>query len=212
MSTILDLSAIAQRKGQPPTTWRDELLPAAFANCEFHCEMNARDGGQRVVTHEFPKKDLPYTEAMGRRAMEFTIRGYTICYPFDTSRPLYMRDYRIARDLLINILDAGQPGLLQLPTQAPMWVYCTRYRMTEEQKAGGFATFDMTFIEYGKTQDPAPNVTNQLLNASSTMKSVIQGVLAQGPQPKVPLPPPQISAPLPLPQSNRRLLPPPRDD
>ena len=187
MSTILDLSAIAQRKGQPPTVWRDELLPASFANCEFHCEADGREGGQRVVTHEFPKKDLPYTEAMGRRAMEFAVRGYTICYPFDTSRPLYQRDYRVARDLLINILDAGQPGLLQLPTQAPMWVYCTRYRMTEEQRFGGYAAFDMAFVEYGKTQNPAPNVTNQLLTASSQLKSIVQGVLAQGPKPKLPL-------------------------
>ena len=209
MSTILDLSSIAARKGQPPTVWRDELLPASFATAEFHCDANSRDGGQRVVTHEFPKKDLPYTEAMGRRAMEFTIRGYCIVYPFDTNRPLYMRDYRIARDLLINILDAGQPGLLQLPTQAPMWVYCTRYRMTEEQKFGGYAAFDMTFVEYGKTQDPAPNVTAALLNASSTMKSIMQGVLAQGPQPVLPSPvPPSIAPPTPTP--SRKLLPPPR--
>ena len=119
--------------------------------------------------------------------MEFTIRGYTICYPFDTNRPLYRRDYRVPRDQLINILDAGQPGLLQLPTQAPMWVYCTRYRMTEEQRFGGYAAFDMSFVEYGKTENPAPNVTNALLNASTVMKAIVQTTLAQGPKPKPPL-------------------------
>lgn len=180
MSSIIDLSDIAQRIGQPGTIWRDELLPATFAGQQFHCEANSREGGQRIVTHEFPKKDLPYSETMGRRAMEFTIRGYCIAYPFDTQQPLYQRDYRKPRDLLINVLDAGQPGVLQLPTQAPMWVVCTRYRMNEEERFGGYCVLDMTFVEYGKTQNPAPDVTAELLAASQTLVQRTRAVLAQG--------------------------------
>jgi prophage DNA circulation protein len=180
MSTIIEISEVARSIGQPPTIWRDELLPASFAGEQFHCEANSREGGQRFVTHEFPKKDLPYTETMGRRAMEFTIRGYCISYPFDAKQTLYRRDYRVPRDALTKVLDAGAPGLLQLPTQAPMWVVCTRYRMTEEERFGGYVVFDMTFVEYGKTQNPAPNVTAQLLQSSQTLKQIVQNVLAQG--------------------------------
>lgn len=170
MPTLIGLSDVAQRIGQQRTIWRDQLLPATFAGQQFHCEANSREGGQRAVTHEFPKKDLPYTETLGRRAMEFTIRGYCVVYPYDTSQPLFQRDYRVPRDNLINVLDGGQPGVLQLPTQAPMWVVCTRYRMTEEERFGGYCVFDMSFIEYGKTTNPAPNVTQQLLNASQTVQ------------------------------------------
>jgi prophage DNA circulation protein len=170
MSTILDI---------PNTIWRDQLLPATFAGAQFHCEANSREGGQRLVVHEFPKRDLPYAETMGRRAMEFTIRGYCICYPKDTALPLYRRDYRIARDQLLNKLDGGLPGILQLPTQAPMWVACGRYRMTEEERFGGYCVLDMSFIEYGKTASPAPNVTAALLAASLTVKERAQALLEE---------------------------------
>lgn len=181
MTTIIGLSALAESIGQPGTVWRDELLPASFGAAEFFCEANSREGGQRVVTHEFPKQDLPYTETMGRRAMEFTVRGYCIVFPYNTNIPLYQRDYRVPRDLLVNELDSGQPALLQLPTQAPMYVYCSRYRMTEEERFGGYVVFDMSFVEYGQTQNPAPNVTAALLASSVTMKAVVQMVLAQRP-------------------------------
>jgi hypothetical protein len=154
-------------------------LPATFAGAQFHCEANSREGGQRLVVHEFPKRDLPYAETMGRRAMEFTIRGYCICYPKDTALPLYRRDYRIARDQLLNKLDGGAPGILQLPTQAPMWVACGRYRMTEEERFGGYCVLDMSFIEYGKTASPTPNVTAALLGASLTVKQRAQALLEE---------------------------------
>ena len=180
MASITDLSDIAQNIGQARTIWRDQLMPATYAGQQFHCEANSREGGQRIVTHEFPKKDLPYSETMGRHAMEFTVRGYFIVYPKNTNQPLYQRDYRAPRNNLINILDAGNPGVLQLPTQAPMWVVCTRYRMTEEERFGGYCTVDMTFIEYGKTLHPAPDVTSQMLGAAQTMIQQATTLLAQG--------------------------------
>lgn len=177
MSTILELSERAVRVGQQRTIWRDQLLPATFAGQQFHCEANAREGGQRAVTHEFPKKDLPYTETMGRRAMEFTIRGYCIAYPFNTRYPLYQRDYRTPRNNLINVLDAGNPGVLQLPTQAPMWVVCVKYRLAEEERFGGYCVIDMSFVEYGKTENPAPDVTSTLLQASQTVIERVKDLL-----------------------------------
>ena len=180
MTTILGLSERAVRVNQQRTIWRDQLLPATFAGQQFHCEGNAREGGQRAVVHEFPKKDLPYTETMGRRAMEFTVRGYCIVFPFNTREPLYQRDYRIPRNNLIRVLDAGAPGVLQLPTQAPMWVVCMKYRMSEEERFGGYCVFDMSFVEYGKTENPAPDVTAQLLQASQTMIQRVKGILGTG--------------------------------
>jgi prophage DNA circulation protein len=174
MSTILDI---------PNTIWRDQLLPASFASQQFHCEVNSREGGQRLVVHQFPKRDLPYAETMGRRAMEFTIRGYCIAYPKNSQSglPLYQRDYRIARDNLVKVLDAGEAAVLQLPTQAPMWVACSRYRMTEEDRFGGYVIFDMSFVEYGKTLNPAPDVTSQLIAMSGSLKSRVQAILSGGP-------------------------------
>jgi hypothetical protein len=166
----------------PNTAWRNDWVPASFRGQYFHCALNATQGGQRVVTHEFPKKDYPYAEKMGRRAMEFTIRGYIIAYPHNTvGDPLKQRDYRIARDALKQVLDQGNEGLLQLNFQQPMVVVCSRYSLTEDDKLGGYCTFDMTFIELGSSPllytpdtqtaviDQSQDVRWQALNAGNEL-------------------------------------------
>jgi prophage DNA circulation protein len=133
----------------PNTKWRDELLPASFRGALFHVQLGTKESGRRIALHEFPKKDTPYAEDMGRRARAFTVRGYCIVFPTDTDIPLYRRDYRVARDQLITELEQSDPGVLQLPTIEPVTVVCPQYRWSEEERAGGFCIFDMTFVEFG---------------------------------------------------------------
>lgn len=151
MATIREASPLAQ--------WRRELLPANFDGFPFHVMQGARESGRRIALHEFPKKELPYAEDMGHTAVSFTVQGYMIVYPHEEaasgiqgSVSLYQTDYRFARDALQERLDRGGPGVLQLPTfiKYPMIVVCTRYRLTEEQKNGGYCVFDMQFVERGK--------------------------------------------------------------
>src|SRR5499427_9529636 len=99
ISTIRDL----------PSPWRAKLMPANFDTFMFHCESGSRENGRRIVTHEFPKKDLPYSEDMGRRAIEFSVRGYIIQYVTDANA-LYMRDYTNPRDALMDRLERGGSG------------------------------------------------------------------------------------------------------
>lgn len=130
--------------------FRDALMPASFRGAMFHVEAGGKESGRRIVLHEFPKKDPPYAEDMGRRAFAFTVRGYCITYVRDTQFPLYSKDYRRARDLLITELELEGPGVLQLPTHVqPVAVVCQQYRITEEEKLGGYCVFDMQFVEYG---------------------------------------------------------------
>jgi prophage DNA circulation protein len=132
--------------------WRDALAPASFRGARFHCETNARESGRRIVQHQFPKKNLPYAEDMGREAIGFSVRGYCISFPSTVDGNegiLFNRDYRIARNLLRNELEEEGPGLLQLPTQPGVWVVCQRYRLTEEERMGGYCVFDMMFTEVG---------------------------------------------------------------
>jgi DNA circularisation protein N-terminus len=167
------------------TIWRDELLPAHFDNCQFHVETGAREGGRRIVVHEFPKKDLPYSEDMGRSATTFTVRGYCIVYPRNTpNEPLYSRDYRLARNILQERLDLGGAGTLQLPTYRPVRCVCQRYRMTEEQKLGGYVVFDMQFVEVGAP--PFRPVEDTEANMIEQSKQLKQQVLLNLQRPHVP--------------------------
>jgi prophage DNA circulation protein len=173
MSTIFEVAT--RQRGSiyqtSPQAWRDDLMPASFRNAYFHCESNARESGRRIVEHEFPKKDLPYAEDMGRMARSFTIRAYLIVFQREQDSSLFMKDYRIPRDRLIDALEREGPGELQLPTQPKQIVVCTRYRLNEEERFGGYCTMDITFQEYGV--DPL------LMVAPPDTASVIQGLAAQ---------------------------------
>lgn len=169
MATIRDL----------PSAWRDDLLPAHFDGRPFHVESGSRESGNRIVVHEFPKKNDPYSESMGKRAIAFAVRGYCIVYPNDSGQELYQRDYRRARDRLMERLEDGTPGVLQLPTFKPMKVKCQRYRMTEEDKLGGYVVFDMQFVEAG-VQPFMPNTDAEtnLREQSDALKNQLQSVWA----------------------------------
>jgi prophage DNA circulation protein len=170
-----------------PSGWRQRLLPSYFDNKLFHTEAGSMEGGRRIVSHEFPKKDLGYSEDMGRKITEFSVRGYIIQFPYDADI-LRQRDYTIARNMLQERLDTGGPGTLQLPMMRPMTVVCSRYRMTEEEKLGGYVVFDMTFVELGVPPFKANvDASQNLLQQSQALKDQVTAVLS----PSVPLPLPR---------------------
>lgn len=158
--------------------WRDQLLPATFGNAMFHVASGSKENGRRIVMHQFPKKDLPYAEDMGRRNVEFTVRGYCISYPFDTDVPLYNRDYRIARDILQERLSTGGDAILQLPSLEPMSVVCPSWKLTEEERFGGYCVFDMNFVEFGKPPfKPVTSSRDNLINMSTQMRDRVVQIL-----------------------------------
>lgn len=159
--------------------WRDALLPASFRGALFHIETASRENGRAIVLHQFPKKDIPYPEDMGRRAKTFNVRGYCITYPIDTGEPLYSRDYRTARDALIAELEKEGPGSLQLPTMKPIMVVNSSYRWSEEERYGGYCTFDMSFMEYGVPSQTQPSSSAQLNDQANAMKQQVEDNLAK---------------------------------
>src|SRR6516164_3657612 len=180
MSTIFEITP-----GKP--SWRDNWIRATYNGAPFHCEANSRESGRRIVEHEFPKKDLPYAEDMGRHAREFTVRAYCIVYPRDDD-DLFRRDYRKPRDALIAALEQEGPGVLQLSTQLPQDVVVTRYRMTEEERFGGYCIFDITFLEYGNNPLYDPNgsvMTSEVVaQAAQALRDQVQRTL-EPPSPSI---------------------------
>jgi len=178
VSTIRDLArpnAAPQGGRYQGSPWRNRLLPARFDEALFHVETASREGGRRIITHEFPKKEWPYSEDMGQRAMEFSVRAYIIQFPYDAGLELYQRDYIPARDRLQERLDTGGAGILQLPLMAPQEVVCTRYRLTEEERFGGYCVFDIQFVDQGtKPYRPEPDTRTNLIAASERYKAIVE--------------------------------------
>jgi hypothetical protein len=184
--------------------WRDALLPAMFDGVPFFCDSGVRESGRRAVVHEYPKRDVPYAEDMGRRATQYSVRGYVVSYGRDVglgpnsltimpaggvAQGLFMRDYRIARDMLQARLDEPGAGVLQLPYMAragagstlALFVVCSGYRMTEEDRLGGYAVFDMTFVEYGLLAQVPPSAVTGLQQQADGTFTIVTSNLNSGP-------------------------------
>lgn len=135
------------------TPWRDVydrtepgsgLAHAMFRTADFFVETNSRQGGRRVALHEYPKRNTPYAEDMGRAAIKFTVQGYCIG-----------PNYLTAKDRLVDALEMNGPGTLWLPLMHKLTdieVMVGAYSVTESRERGGICMVEMSFVEYG---DPA---------------------------------------------------------
>jgi prophage DNA circulation protein len=119
-------------------SWRDRFRPASFRGAEFKIDTGARAGGRRGVTFEYPKRNTPSDEDMGRRAQRWAITGYVIGL-----------DYDLDAQYLEDALNADGPGLLIHPTMGEMLVRCETYTRSERKQEGNLAAFDMQFVEAG---------------------------------------------------------------
>jgi prophage DNA circulation protein len=118
-------------------SWRDRMGAAKFRGVPFYVETAERSGGRRTVVHEYPFKEDPYVEDMGRAPRRFTIEAYVI-------GPQYMD----ARDRLLTELEKAGAGELFHPYYKTIRVTLDGdYRVRESRDNGGMAVFSIPFIE-----------------------------------------------------------------
>lgn len=132
--------------------WRDDYRPGAFRGVPFHLKSSTSSGGRRTVLNEFPLRDEPMTEDMGRRARQFQL-SMTVIGP----------DYMAQRDRLIEALETFGPGTLMHPFRGELLVAVLGdYSCEESTEQGGLARISATFVEAGATLRP----DNQLAQGS----------------------------------------------
>ena len=122
----------------PYQPWRAAMQPASFRGAGFHVDRGGQAGGRRGPTHEYPNRDTPWSEDLGRKARRWPITAYVI-------GPNYIP----GRDALIAACEAEGPATLVHPTLGSMQVKCESYTVTETREHGGMATFEMAFVEAG---------------------------------------------------------------
>lgn len=118
--------------------WRDTLRPNSFRGVPFNVEEGGLSGGRRIALFEFPKRDDPFPEDMGRRARRFTITGYVVG-----------PNYTIERDALIFALEQEGPGILVHQTLGQRLVVAEPFSARESTRRGGMCEIEMTFTEAG---------------------------------------------------------------
>ncbi len=124
-------------------SWRDRLQKGRFRNAAFLIESHDAGGGRRLALHEYPLRDEPYAEDIGRKAREFSVECYVLG-----------ADYMDARDNLITAFEQKGPGALVHPYLGLRQVAVREYRLRESTKDGGIATFSVTFVEAGAAAEP----------------------------------------------------------
>lgn len=128
-------------------SWREQYQQGSFRGASFRTEYHERSGGRRVVSHEFPGRDEPVTEDLGRSQRTFSID----CWVAGA-------DYRADRDALIDALEAFGPGLLVHPFHGSMNVNVLAYRQTEDTEEGGMCRFSIELVESGVAVAVAPEL------------------------------------------------------
>lgn len=131
-------------------SWVERLRPASFRGVPFRARDETRSGGRRAQTHEYPLREIPWTEDLGRRATQWEVSG-----------ALYGDDYDLHRDALERALQAPGPGRLILPRIGERQAVCVDYTITERADEVGVARLRATFRPRGRNLHPRAVVDTQ---------------------------------------------------
>lgn len=132
--------------------WPDDLRPASFRGIPFFIDDHDFSTGRHVVTHEYPERDLPYSEDLGRKAETFLVNGHVLG-----------SDYFLIRDSLRAAAAIPGPGELIHPYLGTLQVNCTSFNIKEDTKEGRIAKISFSFVETGSNQFPSETIDRQAI-------------------------------------------------
>ena len=131
-------------------TWRDKLLPASFRGISFLIPQASVPVGMKGQLHEFPQRDTPYFEQLGKQSQVHKMTAWVIgddCFE--------------RRDKLIEALNTPGGGELVHPWLGKMQVKVGECEMSHDRVGGGMVSFDLTFYPDAPLKTPAARVNTQ---------------------------------------------------
>lgn len=124
-------------------SWLDNLRPASFRGVPFYVESSKKTLGRRAVVHEFPNRETPFTQDMGRIATAWTLDGHVLG-----------TDYDEAKAKLEEAFNKYGPGELIHPYDGLQMVQIGNVEFTESTKEGAILYFTATVYEAGSLDFP----------------------------------------------------------
>lgn len=151
--------------------WKDKLRTASFKGIRFQVADHESTAGRRLSVNEYPFRDTPWTEDMGRSARRWTITAYMVG-----------EDYMAAADRLMDAIDAGGVGALVHPYLGTKQVIAQEARRRETQREGRYVEINITFVEAGARQFPNAEQLPDRLTATSadSLIGISQGIFENG--------------------------------
>ncbi len=143
------------------------LLPATFRGVPFVVTNDELSGGRRLAVHQYPGREEPWAEDMGRAARKYRFRGFVATGTVRTpGLPV-----QVQRLLLIAALEKKGSGTLTHPTLGILNVSVGPYSIGQDLGAGRMSTIDIEFVESGKQSFPS------LLVSGSKLLSKLAGIV-----------------------------------
>ena len=124
----------------------ETLLDASYKGVSFSVTESSIEVGRRTVTFEYPQRDFPYVEDLGKKARKIKL---TAVYSG--------QDYVTDMGRLISVMEEEGPAVLVHPTLGPMMVTPTGVtKVVYDATKIGFASADLEFTESGAYSFPKP--------------------------------------------------------
>lgn len=141
-------------------TWRDQMLPASFRGISFLIPQASVPVGMKVQLHEFPQRDEPYAEQLGKQAQVHRL----VCW-------IIGDDCFERRDKFMEALETPGAGELVHPWLGRMQVKAGEAELTHDFKQGGMAAFAVTFYPDLPLKFPTAkvNTQQQVVKASDSL-------------------------------------------
>lgn len=142
------------------TTWRDQMLPASFRGISFLIPQASVPIGMKVQLHEFPQRDEPYAEQLGKQSQVHRL----VCW-------IIGEDCFERRDKFMEALQTPGPGELVHPWLGRMQVKVGEGELSHDFKRGGMAEFAVTFYPDTPLKFPTAkvNTQQQVVKASDSL-------------------------------------------
>ncbi len=160
MSLIGDLIDIAVESNK---TWQDRLNKATYRGLPFAVYGGEARFGRRVALHEYPGRDAPYVEDLGRSTRRIRMSGFIV----SNSSVYGGGDVLAQRDALVAAVEKSGPAKLMHPTLGELSVSIPDggFSVVERWDRGRYFEISFIFIEAGERVFP---------NIKSSSKSLLE--------------------------------------
>ena len=119
------------------------LRKASFKGVSFEVTGGSVTIGRRTQVHEYPQRDTPYTEDLGKATRTYTVNGFVIG-----------DDFIGHSKRLIETFESGGAGILVHPWLGRVKVVATSQPQITWSLEKRYASFSVTFTEAGELTNP----------------------------------------------------------
>lgn len=134
----------------PGGGWKRSWRQASYRGVPFCFDTSGGTYGRRYAMHEYPGRDVPYAEDLGRAQRTWTFNAYVIGSAFHTTRTR-----------LLSACEAPGPGSLVLPYIGRVQAVCTSVDYSDARTQGGYAAVTLSFAESGANAQPSGEIDSR---------------------------------------------------